>query len=81
MIPRLSDLLFIWDPSAPLQPPPHPGPRLSTLPCPLVARVVGGSEGDLDPNRASLSPAPGIREAEPRPELTELDTFRKGPLT
>lgn len=78
MVPRLSDLLFIWDPSPPHQPPPHPGPRLSTSPCPLVVRVVGGSKGGLHPSRASLSPAPGMREAKPRPELTELGTFRRG---
>lgn len=67
-----------WDPLPPHQPLRHPRPKLSILPCPLVARVFDGSKGGPNPRRSSLSPAPGIREAEPQPELTELGTFRKG---
>lgn len=75
---RPSDLLFTWDPSPPHQPPSHPGPSLSTLPCPLVARVVDGSKGGPNPSRTSLSPAPGIWEAKSQPELTQPGTFRTG---
>lgn len=60
------------------QPPSHPGPSLSTLPCPLVARVVDGSKGGPNPSRTSLSPAPGIWEAKSQPELTQPGTFRTG---
>lgn len=72
MVPRLGDLLFPWNPSPP--PPIPPKAELSTLPCPLVARVVGGSKGG--PNTSSLRPAPGIWEAELQPQLPEPNTLR-----